>query len=552
MRLFATLFFLLFLFGNALCQLSIEQELHHYAVEDLENYQETISVIGQNRSNSDESLGFLVNEDAELLNYQLYERKGSKWKPSKLKREITISTIDRSSFFSGTRYYYFPIPSGMEFKLEFSTKEKHTVFLTKFYSAGWFDAEWVKYSFELPDNLMLSSRSVDSYAGAFQISDEIYGSEPSMPYLVHPKDVEPIAYFSKWFEDRIDPQLEIDPSLIPEELTIISERGNRLELAKACFQFVQQKIKYIDIENGINAIIPRQCEKVLKNGLGDCKDMATLLTALYRHFGFEAYSAISRTNDKAGVLNFPSIGLANHTICTLRFEDEWYFLDATEDACLFGDASIQTLGSEVFLVGYDGDPFLDVDENPRSKSLAELNYVLNEDMALTLEMKTFGKMNHFLYHTKLKENDPSEVIKSVLEQISGVQWEISKVSIVDSMSIVTASAKMNSSMYSKMGSKNLYNLKFLPNPRLMTALFQNSSYPIFKGEVIMNLDFGGEVRSDFSGRGTKELEIIQPEQELVINCTLEKFDDAESFKRSELIKAWNTLIKQPLLIGYED
>ncbi len=558
MRSFTHVLFLLLFPVSAFGQLVFDMELHTYEVHDLENYQETIVIQGLNESLVEEIVGFPVNELAELTNYQLFERKGSKWKPSKLKKEVRISSIDRSSFFSGTKHYYFQIPAGMEFQLTFSTKEKHTVFLTKCYSSGWFDAAVVTYNFELPENLQFTARNGETRTNSFDITPSFYGDESEVPYLIHPIEIEPVTYFSSWFNERINPQLSIDPALVPIELTEIAESGDRLELAKACFRFVQTEIKYIDIENGINAIIPRQCEKVLKNGLGDCKDMATLLTALYRHFGFEAYSAISRTNGKDDVFDFPSLSLANHTICALKLpndfqakESEWYFLDATEDACLFGDASIQTLGSEVFLVGFKGDPFLKVDENPRSKCLAELDYQLRKDMTLDLEMRTYGKMNHFLYHTKLKENDPSKVIKSVLEQISGLKWEIEDVSILDSVSIIKASATMSSSMYSKMGTKNLYNLKFLPNPKLMTALFQNSRYPRFAGEVIVNLDFGGEVRTDFSGRGTEGLELIQTDSELIIKCLLEKEADAEAFEESELNTEWNTLIKQPLLIGYE-
>jgi len=548
-----SLFILLFILAqNVFGQITIEQELHDYVVEDLDNYQESITMIGENRSSSEQTLGFLVGESAELLHYQLYERKGTKWKPSKLKKKMTVSSIDRSAFFTGTRYYYFPIPAGVEFKLEFSTQEKHTIFLTKLHRTGWFDAEWVKYSFELPSDLLLTTRGGHIFEGDFTINDSVYGGNSSMPYIIHPRKTNYIDYFSTWFTDRINPQMEIDPSLIPEELTEIMKTGSQLELAKACFQFVQREIKYIDIENGINAIVPRQCEKVLKNGLGDCKDMATLLTALYRYFGFEAYTAISRTNSKSDTLNFPSLGLANHTICVLNFSDEWYFLDATEDACLFGDPSIQILGTEVFLVDYDGDPFLQVDDAPRSKSVAQLNYTLDENMNLVLEMKTFGKMNHFLYHTQLKERNPSKVIKSVLKQISGLTWKINEVVILDSVSIVNASAVMNPSMYSKMGSKNLYNLKFLPTPKLMSALFQNSAYPKFNGSVEIALAFGGEIRSDFSGLGVEGLEIIQGDEDLKLNCQLIKTSDANAFKQSAFVKEWNELIKAPLVVGYEE
>ena len=120
------------------------------------------------------------------------------------------------------------------------------------------------------------------------------------------------------------------------------------------------------------------------------------------------------------------------------------------------------------------------------------------------------------------------------------------------MSIVKATATINSSLYSKMGKKNLYNLQFLPNPKILSALFQNSRFPRFDGEVKINLDFGGEVRSDFSERGVEGFEINQTESQLLMTCFLRKETDEASFEDSELLKEWKIVIKQPLLIGYDD
>lgn len=551
MRLFASILLVLLSTTTAVGQLEFDVETHDYEVFDLDNYQESITIQGRNTSFHEQQVGFPVNELAELTSYQLYEKKGSKWKPSKLKKEVTISSIDRSAFFSGMKYYYFQIPAGMEFKLEFSTREKHTIFLTKCYKTGWFDAAVVRYNFSLPENLQFTARNGETRTSSFVIAPEFYDDEPSVPYLIHPATTEPIAYFSGWFEERINPQFDLDPNLVPLELTDLADTGTRLELAKACFQFVQKEIKYIDIENGINAIIPRQCEKVLKNRLGDCKDMATLLTALYRHFGFDAYSAISRTNGKADVLNFPSLSLADHTICALRFSEKWYFLDATEDACIFGDASIQTLGSEVFLVGVEGDPFLNVDENPRSDSWASLYYRLEEDMTLKLKMRISGKMNLLMYHVYLKEKDQENVIESVLERFSGMQMEVDDFTISDTMSVVNASVPLSSSSYSKVGSKKLYNLGFLPDLTLMTALFQNSRYPLFDADISFTLDFGGTIQNAPDSQPDENLLILQSNNTYRIKCQLKKEVDRDSFEESSLVSAWNNFIKQPLLFQYE-
>lgn len=546
-----TLFFLL-ISRSLICQIVIREETHNYRLTGLENYQQTISIDGINEGSQPEQVGFPVNELAELVSFQLYEKKGEDWKPSKLKRDITISTISRSSFFSGTKNYFFEIPAGIEFRLEFTTREKHSIFLTKCYRSGWFDAEHVLYNFDLAEGLQWTARNGEMRTGIFSVDESMYDSLKSFPYLIHPKGTAPLAYFSAWFDERINPQLDIDPNLIPQSLKNVAENGSREDLAKACFHFVQSQIKYIDIENGIHAIIPRHCEKVLKNGLGDCKDMATLLTALFRHFNFEAYSAISRTNGKDDIFDFPSVALANHAVCALHFQDQWYFLDATEDACLFEDPSIQILGTELFLVGYEGNPFLKVDEVPRSQSFAELNYHLTKDLTLELEMRTFGKMNHFLYYTQLKEKDPAKQVKMVLDQISGLKWNIDELVTLDSTSLLRASVTLGSSMYSKMGNRTLYNLQFLPDPVLMSSLFQNSRYPRFDGKIDVNLDFGGTVKSVFTPNEASLLEVNVVENELHVRCRLQKEPNLDAFKVSALMVSWDEFMKQPLLIEYEN
>jgi hypothetical protein len=551
MRLLMTIVALISLVNYSFGQLIVEQELHHYAIDDLENYQQSVSIVGQNTSLTEEQLGFLVNENAELLSYQLYQRKGNKWKPSKLRREMTVSSIDRSAFFTGTKYYYFPIPEGMEFKLEFSTQEKHTIFLTKLYKKGWFDGDWVDYKFELPDDLQLTTRSGQVFDGNFHINSEVFKDSISMPYLIHPKEEEPIAYFSKWFGDRINPQMELDESMVPEELIQISRTRSRLELAEACFQFVQREIKYIDIENGINAIIPRNCEKVLKNGLGDCKDMATLLTALYRHFGFEAYPAISRTNSKKDTFNFPSLGLANHTVCALWFFDEWYFLDATEDACLFGDASLQIFDTEAFVVGHEDNPFVKVEAQPRSESWLLCTYSIDESMNLEMQLQAYGKMNQLFYHLQLKENEPSQAIESIFQRAFEREWKVEHTEIVNDFSSIKVVTPLSTSMYSKMGSKTLYNLDFLPNLSSLLSLLQNSRHLLYDTKVSIFLEFDGEISNLPEAIPESKLFIKESEDGLLIECEVDRSEDDSPFRDTELALAWKEFVSKPLLVNYE-
>lgn len=195
MRITILTFFLFHVSSFLFAQIVINEETHTYHLTDLDNYEQTISIDGINAGEYSDQIGFPVNELAELVSYQLFERKGGDWKPSKLKKDITISTISRSSFFSGTKNYFFDIPAGIEFRLVFKTREKHTIFLTKCYRTGWFEATNVTYNFQLPEGLQWTPRSGASREGIFAIDSSMYDTLESFPYLIHPKLVLPLDYF---------------------------------------------------------------------------------------------------------------------------------------------------------------------------------------------------------------------------------------------------------------------------------------------------------------------------------------------------------------------
>lgn len=81
------------------------------------------------------------------------------------------------------------------------------------------------------------------------------------------------------------------------------------------YQWVQQNIKYVAIEDGDNGHIPREAALVLQRRYGDCKDKSSLLRAMLRSVGLKAGLAWVGTRElpyKYSV--FPAINNSNHMI----------------------------------------------------------------------------------------------------------------------------------------------------------------------------------------------------------------------------------------------
>lgn len=114
--------------------------------------------------------------------------------------------------------------------------------------------------------------------------------------------------------------------------SLIAGKETSLQKMDTIYKWVQDNIKYIAFEDGINGYVPRSCSSVMKNRYGDCKDMSNLLVEMLTFAGVEnAHVAWVGTNDIPYQMSeIPSPLTCNHVICVVDREDGgYYYLDAT-------------------------------------------------------------------------------------------------------------------------------------------------------------------------------------------------------------------------------
>ena len=86
---------------------------------------------------------------------------------------------------------------------------------------------------------------------------------------------------------------------------------------KALAEYTQQKIRYAAIEIGIGGQQPHPAGQVFDHKYGDCKDKATLLSAMLREAGIESYYVLINTRRGMTQPNLPSLHF-NHVILIIR------------------------------------------------------------------------------------------------------------------------------------------------------------------------------------------------------------------------------------------
>lgn len=127
--------------------------------------------------------------------------------------------------------------------------------------------------------------------------------------------------------------------------SVVQQIKSPRDRASALFRWVQEHIRYISIEDGFSGQVPRTPETVCKNGYGDCKDMAVLLTRLMKEAGLPAYPVWIGTREvPRNFRELQHLASSNHMIASLKTDTGWIFLDATGREQILGQPSEFTQG----------------------------------------------------------------------------------------------------------------------------------------------------------------------------------------------------------------
>jgi hypothetical protein len=132
--------------------------------------------------------------------------------------------------------------------------------------------------------------------------------------------------------------------------SITKEAKTTMQKAEAIFKWVQNNIRYVAFEAGMEGFVPREPNLVCRRKFGDCKDMATLLVSLYNAAGIPCYYTWIGTRDLPYKFSETPLPLvSNHMIATAFINNNPLFLDATANNCIFGMPSAGIQDKEAML-----------------------------------------------------------------------------------------------------------------------------------------------------------------------------------------------------------
>jgi hypothetical protein len=105
----------------------------------------------------------------------------------------------------------------------------------------------------------------------------------------------------EWYSGLARDRLVSAPDIAAKAAELTAGKTDFYDKAEAVGNFVQQKIRYFVIEMGVGGYQPHTAEEIFRGRYGDCKDKATLLSAMLSSVGI--HSTLLMVDTERGVID---------------------------------------------------------------------------------------------------------------------------------------------------------------------------------------------------------------------------------------------------------
>jgi len=129
------------------------------------------------------------------------------------------------------------------------------------------------------------------------------------------------AQLGRWYAQTANGRREASPAMREKAHEVVAGASGTMEALEKLAYYVQHKVRYVAIEIGIGGYQPHAAKDVFTSGYGDCKDKATLLSAMLHEVGIDSYYVLINASRDYLSPDFPSMLAFNHVILAIRLPE---------------------------------------------------------------------------------------------------------------------------------------------------------------------------------------------------------------------------------------
>ena len=227
-----------------------------------------------------------------------------------------------------------------------------------------------------------------------------------------------------WFYNKIlNGTFDLPLETIDKVKKLVENEKDPIKKAQIIYQYVQDKTRYVSIQEGIGGWKPMNAKDVDKLGYGDCKALTNYTRALLNAVGIESYycrlygqSAIREIY--SDLVSFQS----NHVILAIPNNDDYVWLECTSQTQPFGFQGDFTDDRSAFLIKPNGSEIVKTKTFSEKDNLrkSKVNYTISEDGMINANLKMVSYGIQYDNHFKKERLSKVEQIKNYKEEFRNV------------------------------------------------------------------------------------------------------------------------------------
>lgn len=124
----------------------------------------------------------------------------------------------------------------------------------------------------------------------------------------------------EWYDVLAKGRNDVSPEIAAKAQELVAGKTDFADKVQAIGEYVQGQIRYVAIEIGVGGMQPHPAQQIYKNKYGDCKDKATLLSAMLASVGIRSTWVMVDTDRGVVSPEAPSIA-GNHMIAAIELPE---------------------------------------------------------------------------------------------------------------------------------------------------------------------------------------------------------------------------------------
>jgi tetratricopeptide (TPR) repeat protein/transglutaminase-like putative cysteine protease len=233
-----------------------------------------------------------------------------------------------------------------------------------------------------------------------------------------PADVQLTAFASwnevaRWYAKLAAGSEEPTPAILAKSAELTEGQPSDLEKAKALYNYVAKKIRYVDLPFGAAGYRPHTPAVILANQYGDSLDKHTLLVALLRAAGMPAEMALLPSLGKLDTA-MPSPAQFDRAITVAPVGRDLVWMNPTMDVVPFRLLQIQLRNKSALLVSRDGSGRI-------VQTPADPPFLSTQHVDIEGEVSELGKLTANAHYAV--RGDAEIVLRAAFHRAAETQWK---------------------------------------------------------------------------------------------------------------------------------